>query len=172
MQRTPTHEPCSGHSSLTDGQLGPICSVSSLARDGCLGSGFSSRHNMAKQTGCSEISLDSELYIIQQAVTRLDATIRIYIQGQTLLIMPGGRQECEFLASSWLLWRVIMRLWVVTGSPSALKILLKDEQSRLHPHLAVTANCGLFVIAVIAHGWTPEMQTLGGKMLLRLFPEN
>lgn len=38
----------SAQSSLTDGQHGLICSVSSLACDGCLGSGFSLRHNIGQ----------------------------------------------------------------------------------------------------------------------------
>lgn len=70
--------PRSAQFSLTDGQHGLICSVSSLICDGCLRSGFLLRHNMAKQTDCSEISPDAEMYTIEQALMALYATTHIH----------------------------------------------------------------------------------------------
>lgn len=80
--------PSSARSSLTDEQHGLICSVSSLARDGCLGSGFSLRHNMAKQTDCSEISPDAEMYIIEKALMGSYATTLICTR-------PGPHLSCQ-----------------------------------------------------------------------------
>lgn len=61
LTAAPPHR--SAHSGLTNGQLGSICSVMDA-----LGSAFSPKHNMAKQIDCSEISRDSGVYIIEQAV--------------------------------------------------------------------------------------------------------
>lgn len=67
--------------------------------DGCLGSGFSLRDNMAKQTDCSEIRPDTQMYIIEQALMGLSATARVYIQGQAPLIMPRRVSESHSLGS-------------------------------------------------------------------------
>lgn len=54
---------------------------------------------MAKQTDCSEISPDIQMYIIEQAVMGLSATTRIYIEGQTPLIMPRRVSDSPSLGS-------------------------------------------------------------------------
>lgn len=128
-----------------------------LARDGCLGSGFSLRHNIAKQTDCGEISPDAEMYIIEPALIWLYAVTRIHRRPGFTYHARENAGVCMWVPPPG--WGVIISLWVVTRVFSAHMISLKDERGRLDPHLAVTANCWTSMIAVITHGSIPQPQT-------------